>query len=100
MVSERAITRTIQRHLDTLDGWWGFKVHGAGQMLNGVPDIVGCYRGRFVAIEIKRPGQRPTALQRHRLDQIASAGGVAVVATCWEDVEGVLGLEFSCPPHE
>ncbi len=49
-------------------------------------DILVCSSGRFIAIECKRPGGKPTARQKNILREIAAAGGLAVVATCWAEV--------------
>jgi len=46
---------------------------------SGVPDIVGCYRGHFFAIETKAGKNKPTALQERELKEIRDAGGVAFV---------------------
>lgn len=46
---------------------------------SGVPDFLVCYRGRFIGIECKANGGKPTALQTKNLDEIDSAGGVALV---------------------
>ena len=46
---------------------------------SGVPDIVGCVNGRFVAIECKAGLNQPTALQEREMKNIKDAGGVAVV---------------------
>lgn len=51
--------------------------HGYGR--SGVPDIVSCVRGRFVAIECKAGNNKPTALQERELDNIRRARGIAVV---------------------
>ena len=48
--------------------------------------------GRFLAIEVKRPGQQPTPYQAGFLDQVRKAGGVAFVATSVQDVERELYL--------
>lgn len=45
----------------------------------GVPDILACYRGRFIAIECKAGRGKPTALQLSNLNSIALAGGVALI---------------------
>ena len=45
----------------------------------GVPDILACLRGRFIGIECKANGGRPTALQLSNLKQIREAGGVAII---------------------
>jgi hypothetical protein len=51
--------------------------HGFGT--SGVPDIIGCYKGRFFAIECKAGNNRPTALQEKNLNTIAGAGGYSEV---------------------
>jgi hypothetical protein len=51
--------------------------HGYGT--SGVPDILGCYHGKFFAIECKAGSNKATALQLRNLSQIASAGGYALV---------------------
>ena len=52
--------------------------HGYGR--SGVPDIIACYRGQFVAIECKAGDNKPTALQQRELKNIMTAGGHAFVA--------------------
>lgn len=47
--------------------------HGYGT--SGVPDIVGCYKGRMFAIECKAGDNKPTALQMKNLAAISGAGG-------------------------
>lgn len=51
--------------------------HGYGR--SGVPDIVACVDGVFLAIECKADKGKPTALQVRELERIRIAGGVAVV---------------------
>ena len=51
--------------------------HGYGR--SGVPDIVACVDGVFLAIECKAGKGKPTALQVRELERIRIAGGVAVV---------------------
>lgn len=46
----------------------------------GTPDILGCYRCRMFAVEVKRDGAEPTAIQRHRLRQWEAAGAFCTVA--------------------
>lgn len=54
-------------------------------------DCLACYKGRYIAIETKRPGKpQPTARQRITLTKVHVAGGIAIVATCVEDVSKVL----------
>ena len=45
----------------------------------GVPDIVGCIKGKFIGIETKAGKGKPTALQEKNLINIMNTGGVAVL---------------------
>jgi len=64
---------------------------------SGVPDIVGCIRGRFFAIEVKITGKCPTALQARQLELIRSAEGLAFVCAGVEDIPRILNaLEGAC----
>jgi Holliday junction resolvase len=60
--------------------------HGYGT--SGVPDIIGCYKGRMFAIECKAGNNRPTALQMKNLNAVAAAGGFAEVIN-EENIEDV-----------
>ena len=52
--------------------------HGYGR--SGVPDIIACVNGHFLAIECKAGGGKLTALQVREIETIRRCGGVAVVA--------------------
>jgi Holliday junction resolvase len=52
--------------------------HGFGR--SGVPDIVACVHGYFLAIECKAGKNKLTALQANEIEAIRRANGVAVVA--------------------
>ena len=78
---ESRLQRSIRKALGaSFPGSFWFKVHG-GPFVGGIPDLVGCVRGRFIALEVKRPGKRATILQLTTINLINSAGGVATVVT-------------------
>ncbi len=56
----------------------------------GVPDIIACHHGRFIAIEVKQPGNKPTELQKHHLAKIAESGGITLIATAPEQAINLL----------
>lgn len=60
--------------------------YGMGR--SGVPDIICCVNGRFLAIECKAGKNKPTELQVHELERILAAGGEAMVV----NEEGLAGL--------
>lgn len=63
------------------------KKHGAyhfypvtsGYGRSGVPDIVACWQGRFIGIECKAKGNKPTALQMKNLQEIMAADGISLI---------------------
>lgn len=87
---ESDITRAILDYL-ALIGAWALKVHGHLGQRPGVPDILACHNGRFIAIEVKQPGNSPTARQEAELAAIGEAGGMTLVAMSVEDVISAVG---------
>lgn len=71
-------------------GAYVVKIISASQA--GVPDVICCYRGRFVAVEVKRPEtvRNVSRLQAYNLDKIQEAGGIGFVAYSKEQVAKVL----------
>jgi len=62
---------------------------------NGVADILVCYKGRFIAIEVKRDVNRePDPLQVEFLNSIIEAGGQAIVTSLLSDVRLVLEYDI------
>ncbi|GHU80067.1 hypothetical protein AGMMS49992_32730 [Clostridia bacterium] len=56
----------------------------------GIPDIIACVRGRFVAFEVKTPSNDLTDLQRMTIRKINEAGGIAVKVTSVEEVKRII----------
>ena len=76
-MKEKAIENKIKAYLKTADGFYFFKEHGGLYGTAGVPDLICCYKGRFIALEVKTPDGKPTALQDATIKKIREAGGVA-----------------------
>ena len=53
----------------------------------GTPDLVGYLApsGRFVGLEVKKPGERPTEIQKRAGEAIRAAGGIFAVVTSVSD---------------
>jgi hypothetical protein len=57
----------------------------------GSSDIIGVAKdGRMIAIECKRPGKKPTPEQEFFLNEVKRRGGIAFVATSYEEVRAIL----------
>lgn len=89
---ESSLQATALAALRARGGWWQRKSGHSPYESSGVPDIYGCYRGRFVAFELKRPGARRglTATQRIILDDIAQNDGTTGLITMLETAMSIL----------
>ena len=52
-IKEKAVENKIKKWLKDRN-YWFFKVHGSIFQPSGIPDILACINGKFVAIEVKR----------------------------------------------
>lgn len=86
-VKEQKIQKDILDFL-RLKGFLAIKQNNIGIYARaGVPDIICCSnQGKFIGIEVKRPGQKPRAIQKAFLDSINQIGGVGFYATSVNDV--------------
>ena len=55
-----------------------------------IPDLLCCYCGVFIGIEIKRPGKKPTPAQVLMMKQIRDSGGIAGVATDFAEADKIV----------
>ena len=88
---ERDLVAAIKKYLSSLGGCIFFwKEHGGPYGTSGIPDIICCYRGRFLGLEAKLPGGKLTVLQKRALDRINAAGGIARRVESVDDVKAVI----------
>ncbi len=85
---ESTIKRQIMRFLRSLpNSDWEVSPPGS---VAGKPDITGCLKGRYVAIEVKRPGRPLTRLQEHKLRELKKAKAATGTAHSVDDVKEML----------
>lgn len=60
-------------------GHWYVKFFANSYTRRGIPDILTCVNGKFVAIEVKNETGRPSPLQIREINLIKDAGGIAVI---------------------
>jgi hypothetical protein len=75
---EAKVKKKVKATLDKLKAYYFMPFMG-GYGTAGVPDIVACYKGRFIGIECKAGGNRTTALQVKNLNEIGKCGGIPLV---------------------
>jgi penicillin-binding protein-related factor A (putative recombinase) len=89
-MKEVEIVKRIKDYLKTVDGCFSWKEHGGQFGTAGIPDLIICYKGRFVAFEVKTATGKLTVLQAITLRQIEKAGGIAKVVRSVDEVRTVI----------
>ena len=95
---EKTVENKIKKYLFS-KGIYYFKVHGSKFMVKGIPDIVCCYNGKFLGIEVKKPGHKfgQTEEQKIHENNIKKSGGVYLLV---DDVNEVINYIESEENHE
>lgn len=78
MTPEGKVKKKVVDILKAAGAYYFFPATG-GFGRSGVPDIIVCFKGRFIGIECKAGDNTPTALQQRELMRIIDAGGSAFV---------------------
>lgn len=88
---ERDIVAAIKTYLTSLGRdvfFW--KEHGGPYGTSGVPDIIVCYKGRFIGMECKLPSGHLTELQKRAIRKINEAGGYAARVESVSDAQAII----------
>ena len=102
---EKPFELKIRKYLESR-GHWVVKYFANGFTKSGIPDLLACVNGRFVAIEVKGDGGYVSPLQEFTLNQIIKSRGVAMVVrphdfeTFCKSIEEIESYEPSNPLQE
>jgi penicillin-binding protein-related factor A (putative recombinase) len=98
--TEKQIEKSILDALNYMPGCWAMKINNAGIQriedrfikvgVKGVPDIMGYYKGKFLAIEVKRPGKKATPEQKEFIIKANQDNCIAFVADNLDYVKSYL----------
>ena len=85
---EKNIQSKILKNLKS-QGYYAVKMILSSK--NGVPDILSCINGKFVAFEVK-DGQKGvvTELQNYNISKIIESGGYAFVVRTFDDYKNAM----------
>lgn len=93
--AESILKNKLKQYIESRGGFWSAIPEDAPGAKPGDPDMIVCYRGRFIGCEGKiRTKQRP--LQVRRQEEITSAGGIYRLIHSIEEIE----LVFSEIDHD
>jgi len=87
---EKSITAAVMRYLKTVPHCFCWKQHGGQFGTAGLPDIICCIGGRFVAFEVKTPSGKLTKLQETTIAKIREAKGNAYKVTSVQEVKEII----------
>jgi Holliday junction resolvase len=89
MQPEYRIVQNIKK-LIRARGGWVVKIHGGPYQDSGTPDILACYKSRFISIEVKTARGVARPEQRIAQEAIYAAGGYALITHLIGEVADVL----------
>lgn len=78
LLNEKQFENQVKKFLKS-HNIWHFKVWGGGFQRSGIPDLICCVNGYFVAIELKGSDGKPTELQKYHIREINKSGGIGVI---------------------
>lgn len=87
-MNETALKIKVMKYLKSLPYSIWFKI--SDRFTSGIPDIIGCYKHRFVAIELKSPKGTIKPIQLAFINKIKKKGGCACIARGLTDVEKLI----------
>ncbi|EJO5347172.1 VRR-NUC domain-containing protein [Clostridium botulinum] len=79
MAAEKKFENEIKKFLSELPKTWFYKNWSGPYSKSGIPDIIACVGGTFVAIEVKAPNGRASELQKRNIRLIQESGGVGYI---------------------
>ena len=98
-MKESDIVRAIMKYLKNVPGCFCWKEHGGMYGTAGIPDVIACINGRFVAFEVKTETGKLTKLQEITIQKIRNARGQAFKVTSAAEVAAIL-KELEVLPYE
>lgn len=88
-MSESQFIVKIKKYLKE-QGAYCEKIWGGGFQSAGIPDILACYKGRFIGIEAKVGKNQPSEIQLVKIQHIRNAGGYAKVVWNLDEVKELI----------
>ena len=78
MGQEKNFEKKVRKYLDSINAY-NFKIWGNAFQQSGLPDVVCCNNGIFIAIELKADKGKVSELQKYNIRKINKAGGVGII---------------------
>lgn len=79
MAAEKNFENRLKDYLTNIGAWYIKYWAGSKFTKEGIPDIIACYKGRFIAIEVKGKKGKPSLLQLVTLKKIRQSKGYGIL---------------------
>lgn len=89
MKTEKQIENEIKKYLRENKAYV-VKYHGNTFSTSGVPDLLVCYKGKFIGFEVKKKTGKPSDLQLAHKKQIENSGGICYIVKSLEEVKNAI----------
>lgn len=78
MAAEKNFENRLKKFLED-EGCWFVKFFANAYTKSGIPDLLVCCNGYFVAVEVKAPNGKPSELQKRNIEMINDERGYGVI---------------------
>lgn len=78
MAAEKTFENKVKKYIEGCGGWQ-VKFFANRMTKNGIPDVLACINGYFVAVEVKAENGKPSELQKYHVREINDTGGCAII---------------------
>lgn len=79
MAAEKIFENEIKKFLNKLPNTWFYKNWSGPYSKSGIPDIIACVNGHFVALEVKAENGKVSDLQKRNVRLINECKGQAYI---------------------
>lgn len=83
---ETTLQENIQKYIESIGGYVN-KNHGSMISEPGIADLTICYKGLYIAMEVKVNDNKPTKAQGIHCRRVLKAGGISIVVWSLEEVK-------------
>lgn len=87
MAKEKSFEKRIKDYLKKNGHWFVKYWAGAAFTKSGIPDLLICFNGQFLGLEVKAANGKPSQLQLYNLKKIDESGGFGILLypKMWDD---------------
>ena len=83
-------TEIQKKIMDYLEGEGAVVYKTISLSKSGFPDVMGVLRGKHIHIEVKKPGEEPTVLQRYKMKLLSDEGSIGGWAISVEEAKDLV----------